>query len=76
LGRLALLGTAVWTACFTLSPHTKERELMDSPANYLHWQFILISVPNLLVIVGMVVLFGVALVVPFPHGGKNDDGRH
>jgi hypothetical protein len=27
-----------------------------------------------LVIVGMVVLFAVALVVPFPHGKKDDDG--
>lgn len=48
---------------------------MDSPANYFHWGFILISLPNLLVIVGMLVLFAVALVAPFPHGGKNDHGR-
>lgn len=49
---------------------------MDSPATYLHWAFILISVPNLLVIAGMLVLFAVALVVPFPHGAEGDDGRH
>jgi len=49
---------------------------MDSPATYLHWGFILISVPNLLVIAGMLVLFAVALVAPFPHGAKADDGRH
>lgn len=48
---------------------------MDSPATYLHWGFILISTPNLLVIGGMLVLFAVALVAPFPHGGKDDDGR-
>ena len=47
---------------------------MDSPTTYFHWGFILISLPNLLVIAGMVVLFAIALVVPFPHGGK-DDGR-
>jgi hypothetical protein len=47
---------------------------MDSPTTYVHWGFILISVPNLLVIAGMVVLFAIALVAPFPHGGK-DDGR-
>jgi hypothetical protein len=46
---------------------------MDSPASYLHWGFILISVPNLVVITGMLVLFAIALVAPFPHGG--DDGR-
>jgi hypothetical protein len=48
---------------------------MDSPASYLHWGFILISVPNLIVIAGMVVLFAIAVVAPFPHGGKDDDGR-
>jgi hypothetical protein len=48
---------------------------MDSPATYLHWEFILISVPNLLVIIGMIVLFAVALVVPFPHGGESEDGH-
>ena len=46
---------------------------MDSPATYFHWGFILISVPNLVVIGGMIVLFAVALVAPFPHseGGEN-----
>jgi hypothetical protein len=49
---------------------------MDSPATYLHWGFILISVPSLLVIGLMLVLFAVALVAPFPHGGEDEDGRH
>jgi hypothetical protein len=49
---------------------------MDSPATYQHWGFILISNPNLLVIIGMIVLFAIALVVPFPHGDTSDDGRH
>lgn len=49
---------------------------MDSPATYFHWGFILISVPNLLVIVAMIALFAVALIAPFPHGGEGDDGRH
>jgi len=49
---------------------------MDSPATYFHWGFILISVPNLLVIIGMIILFALALVVPFPHGGETDNGRH
>jgi hypothetical protein len=47
---------------------------MDSPASYFHWGFILISVPNLIVIVGMIVLFAIALVAPFPHGERGDDG--
>ena len=49
---------------------------MDSPATYIHWAFILISLPNLLVIGGMLLLFAVALVAPFPHTGEGDDGRH
>ncbi len=48
---------------------------MDSPTTYFHWGFILISVPNLLVIAGMIVLFAIALVVPFPHGGEGKNGR-
>jgi hypothetical protein len=39
---------------------------MDTPAGYLHWGFILISIPNLLVIGLMIVLFVIALVVPLP----------
>jgi hypothetical protein len=48
---------------------------MDQPTTYLHWGFILISVPNLLVIVGMIILFAIALVAPFPHGGQGEDGH-
>jgi len=49
---------------------------MDTPTTYVHWGFILISIPNLLVIAGMVVLFAIALVVPFPHGQGEDDGSN
>jgi hypothetical protein len=44
---------------------------LDSPATYLNWNFILISIPNLLMIGGMIVLFIAALIVPFP---GHDDG--
>ncbi|MHB8589445.1 MAG: hypothetical protein ACYDA0_11405 [Candidatus Dormibacteraceae bacterium] len=47
---------------------------MDTPATYFHWGFILISVPNLLVIGGMVVLFAIALIAPFPRAEGSDDG--
>lgn len=43
---------------------------MDTPATYLSWGFILISIPNLLMIIGMIVLFIAALIVPFPHRGR------
>jgi hypothetical protein len=39
---------------------------LDAPATYLNWNFILISIPNLLVIIGMVAVFVVALIAPFP----------
>ena len=47
---------------------------MDTPATYFHWGFILISLPNLIVIGGMIVLFAIALVAPFPHTEDGDDG--
>jgi type IV secretory pathway component VirB8 len=39
---------------------------LDAPATYLNWNFILISIPNLLMIVGMVVVFVIAMMAPFP----------
>jgi quinol-cytochrome oxidoreductase complex cytochrome b subunit len=39
---------------------------MDTPATYVHFWFILISVPNLLIIGAMILLFVLALVIPFP----------
>jgi hypothetical protein len=39
---------------------------MNQPAPYLHWAFILISLPNLGVIVFMILLFVLALFLPFP----------
>jgi hypothetical protein len=39
---------------------------LDTPATYLNWNFILISVPNLLMIGGLVAVFVIALVAPFP----------
>jgi hypothetical protein len=48
---------------------------MDSTTPYYDWAFIHISLPNLLVIAGMIVLFAVALVAPFPHGRRGEDGR-
>ena len=43
---------------------------LDSPATYLNWNFILISIPNLLMIVGMIAVFIVALLAPFPGHGE------
>ena len=46
---------------------------MDTPATYVQLGFLVISVPNLLVILGMVVLFIAALVAPFPGRHRIDD---
>ena len=39
---------------------------MDQPAPYFHWAFIFISLPNLVLIGVMFLLFILALVLPFP----------
>jgi hypothetical protein len=56
----------VFTSCRAAYPETT----LDTPAGYLHWGFILISIPNLLLIGLMIVLFLLALVVPLP--GENE----
>lgn len=48
---------------------------MDAPATYLSWNFVLISIPNLLTIAAMIVIFVAALLAPFPHGEDRDDER-
>jgi hypothetical protein len=47
---------------------------VETPATYVQLGFLVISVPNLLVIAGMVTLFVVALLAPFPgqHGIDRD----
>ena len=39
---------------------------LDQPGRYLHWGVVQISVANLVVIAIMIVLFLLALVLPFP----------
>ncbi|HYA00245.1 MAG TPA: hypothetical protein VEK76_07820 [Candidatus Binatia bacterium] len=39
---------------------------MDAPATYFHWGFILISLPNLVLILVMILLFVAALLLPLP----------
>ena len=46
---------------------------MNTPAAYFHWQFILISYPNLFLIIGMIGLFVGALLAPFP--GRRGEGE-
>lgn len=49
--------------------------LLSGPARYLHWGIIQISVTNFVVIVAMIVVFVLALIVPFP-GTERGARRH
>jgi Cytochrome b(N-terminal)/b6/petB len=41
---------------------------LDQPGTYLHWSIFTVSLANLVLIAVMVVIFGLALVLPFPQG--------
>ena len=45
--------------------------LLSKPAYFLHWGVVQISLANFLVIVAMILIFVLALVVPFPHGRRD-----
>jgi len=44
---------------------------MNSPSHILHWSFIDITLANLIVVAIMVAIFGLALVLRFPHRGND-----
>ena len=41
---------------------------MNQPGSFVHWSIFTVSVANLVLIAVMVVIFGVALLLPFPRG--------
>ncbi len=41
---------------------------LDHPGTYLHWSIFTVSMANLGLIAAMVVIFGAALLLPFPKG--------
>ncbi len=45
---------------------------LNGSSNPLHWSFIYISVANLIVIAVMVLIFGVALLIRFPHANGGE----
>jgi hypothetical protein len=49
--------------------------LLSKPAYFLHWGVVQISLANFLVIVTMIVIFVLALVVPFPHSRDVNPGQ-
>jgi hypothetical protein len=51
--------------------------MISSAGRYVHWGVVQISLTNLLIIVAMIVVFVLALVLPFPRGHEqeNSDDR-
>jgi hypothetical protein len=47
---------------------------LDSPGYYIHWHWIYISAANLIVIGLMLVVFVLAILVPFPRHRSGQDG--
>jgi ABC-type proline/glycine betaine transport system permease subunit len=46
---------------------------LGGTGHYIHWGFIQLSVANLVVIIAMIVVFALAIIIPFPrHGGKDE----
>lgn len=43
---------------------------LNHPGHYLHWGVIQISYSNLIVIIAMIVVFVLAILLPFPKGGS------
>jgi len=41
---------------------------LNNLGHYVHWGVIQLSVSNLIVICLMIVVFALAIIVPFPHG--------
>lgn len=39
---------------------------LDQPAHYVHWHFFDMSVANVSVVIAMLVVFALAIVIPFP----------
>ena len=47
---------------------------LNHPAHYVHWHFIELSVPNIVVLVLMVIVFFAAILLPFPgHGARGGE---
>ncbi len=45
---------------------------LNGHATYVHWHFIQLSVPNVVVLVLMVIVFFAAILLPFPKHGMGE----
>ncbi|HET9098329.1 MAG TPA: hypothetical protein VFN51_01810 [Candidatus Saccharimonadales bacterium] len=48
---------------------------LNHPQHYLQWSIFTISIANLIIIATMVIIFGLALVLPFPKGKSEIEDR-
>jgi hypothetical protein len=48
---------------------------LNNPAHVVHWHFIQLSVSNLIVIGVMLVVFVIAIIVPFPGAARRERAR-
>jgi hypothetical protein len=44
---------------------------LNGPAHYVHWHFFQMSVANVVVILLMIAVFVAAILLPFPHRGRD-----
>jgi len=51
---------------------TSSAMLLAGAGRYIHWGVVQISLTNFLIIVGMIVVFVLALIIPFPGGTEHD----
>ncbi len=52
---------------------TSAAGLLGGHAHFLHWGVVQISLANLIVIILMLVVFALAVLVPFPHARDDTD---
>jgi hypothetical protein len=55
------------------NPMPDTHGLLSGHAYFLHWGVIQISLTNFIIIALMLVIFALALVLPFPHGRHSQD---
>ena len=48
---------------------------LNHPAHVVHWHFFQMSVSNIVVIVLMLVVFALAILLPFPGAARRHGGR-
>jgi hypothetical protein len=56
--------------------HALSAPVAHAAGRYLHWGVVQISLTNFLIIVGMIVVFVLALVLPFPGGRRPVEQEH